>query len=186
MKTNLAESMSSKLAEVMQQYQKSQTDYKEKVKQKMVQKVRIVRPDATQTEIDNAIESGEVDKLYAKAAMDQSHLHGQAKNALAYVQDRHKDIVQLEASIQDMNQLFLDMAIMVESQGAILNIVEENTSSASADTKAAASLMGRSVTEQKKSRKKMYIIMAILLILIVVICAGTIGGTLGRVRKTDN
>lgn len=41
MRHNFAESMSGKFGEVLQQYQRAQTDYGEKIKAKMVQKVKI-------------------------------------------------------------------------------------------------------------------------------------------------
>ncbi len=57
----------------------------------------IVKPDATEEQIERVIETGEVDKLYIKTTVD---LQGQAKNALAYVEDRHRDIVAIEASVR--------------------------------------------------------------------------------------
>lgn len=41
MRHNMAESLSGKFAEVLQQYQKAQTEYGEKIKAKMIQKVKI-------------------------------------------------------------------------------------------------------------------------------------------------
>jgi syntaxin 1B/2/3 len=33
------------------------------------------------------------------------------------LQERHKDITRLETSINELHQLFMDMAVLVESQG---------------------------------------------------------------------
>jgi len=178
MRHNMAETLAGKFAEVLQQYQKAQTEYANKVKAKMAQKVRIVKPDATEEQIDTAIENGTVDKMFVQSTLDSQYLTGKAKDALAYVQDRHRDIVAIERSVRELNQLFVDMAIMVESQGVILGHVEDNVNSAVLDTGKGAEKLGDAVKLQKKGRKKMYIIIVILVIIVIIILAGSIGGAL--------
>jgi syntaxin 1B/2/3 len=177
MRSNMADSLTQRFVEVVQQYQKSQTEYRDKVKQRMTQKFKIVKPDATSEEIDQAIESGQADKLFAMSTLDQN-LHSQAKNALSYINDRHRDIMMIESSIRELHQLFVDMAVLVESGGAILDQVEVNVNSAVSDTAAGTRLMGQAIQEQKKSRKKMYILLLVLIIIIVVVLASSIGAAM--------
>ena len=49
--------------------------------------------------------------------LNRSAGHAAARNALADIQERHKDITRLETSIAELHQLFMDMAVLVESQG---------------------------------------------------------------------
>jgi len=184
MRQNMGETLTQKFAEVLRSYQTAQNEYKEKVKTRMSQKVRIVKPDATQEEIDDAIESGTADQLYRVGTLDQQHLHSQAKNALSYIQDRHREIVQIEQSILELRDLFVDMAIMVESQGAVLDTVESNVNSAILDTGSGVELMSDANKLQKKSRKKMIIIVIILIIIVVALLLGSILGALKP--GTDN
>jgi len=174
MRHNMAETLAGKFAEVLQQYQKAQTDYTNKVKTKMAQKVRIVKPDATEEQIDKAIDDGSVEYMFKQSTLDSQFLTSKAKDALAYVQERHRDIVLIEKSIRELNQLFLDMAIMVESQGVILGHVEDNVNSAVLDTGKGAHELGEAVKLQKKSRKKMYIIIVILIIIVAIIMASSL------------
>jgi len=183
MRLNMADSLTQKFADVLRSYQTAQTEYKDKVKTRMSQKVRIVKPDATQDEIDEAIESGTADQLYRVGTLDQQHLHSQAKNALSYIQDRHREIVQIEQSVLELRDLFVDMAIMVESQGAVLDVVESNVNSAILDTGAGVELMADSNKLGKKSRKKMVIILVILVIIVVALLLGSI---LGALHPTTN
>eukprot|EP01111_Echinosteliopsis_oligospora_P016105 TRINITY_DN6572_c0_g1_i2.p1 TRINITY_DN6572_c0_g1~~TRINITY_DN6572_c0_g1_i2.p1 ORF type:complete len:265 (+),score=60.09 TRINITY_DN6572_c0_g1_i2:79-873(+) len=185
MKHNMTESLTAKFAEILQQYQKSQTEYSEKIKAKMVQKFKIAKPDASMQEIEEAIQNGTSDKIFAQQQLDTQHLHGQAKNALSYINDRHREVLQIQSSVAELNQLFLDMAILVESQGAILNTIEDNVTSAVENTKGGAHLLGKAVQQEKKSRKKMWIIIGILLVLICVILASTIGAVFSRQHHTD-
>lgn len=39
-------------------------------------------------------------------------------------QERHRDITRLETSIAELHQLFLDMSVLVESQGELLDQIE--------------------------------------------------------------
>jgi len=184
MRQNMGDSLTKKFSDVLQRYQKSQTEYHDKVQLRMVQKVKIVKPDATQDEIIQSIESGQANNLFQMQTLDQN-MQSQAKNALSYINERSREIRQLEVSIRELHQLFVDMAIMVESQGVILDSIEHNVSSAVDSTSAGTSLMRGALSEQKKSRKKMYIILIIIIIVIVVILAGSIGGALSSASKTN-
>lgn len=53
-----------------------------------------------------------------------------AKEALADVQARHKDILQLEKSIRELRDMFLEMAVLVEGQGEMVNRIEYNVANA--------------------------------------------------------
>jgi t-SNARE complex subunit (syntaxin) len=178
MRRNIGDSLTQKFADVLRNYQSAQTEYRDKVKTRMSQKVRIVKPDATQDEIEHAIETGEADNLYKSNTLE---IHSQAKNALSYIQDRHKEIVQIEASVQELHDLFVDMAILVESHGAILDVVESNVNSAILDTGDGVESMRDANKYQKKGRKKMYIIILIgVIVLIVILLGGILGGLKGR------
>eukprot|EP00026_Physarum_polycephalum_P014779 Phypoly_transcript_15332.p1 GENE.Phypoly_transcript_15332~~Phypoly_transcript_15332.p1 ORF type:complete len:259 (+),score=40.09 Phypoly_transcript_15332:121-897(+) len=176
MRQNLAAALSGKFGEALRQYQEAQNEYTEKVKAKMVQKVKIVQPQATETQIEKAIETGQVDKMFVQSTLDGAQLAGQAKNALSYVKDRHRDIVAIEASVRELNQLFIDFAIIVNSSGEMLGHIEENVNSAVLHTASGAQELGKAVKEQKKSRKKMYIILFILVIIVIIVLFSTLLG----------
>lgn len=52
------------------------------------------------------------------------------KQALADVQARHHDIMKLEQSVKDLRDLFIEMAVLVESQGTMIDRIEYNVSNA--------------------------------------------------------
>jgi len=180
MRLNMADSLTQKFADVLQAYQNAQAEYKDKVKTRMSQKVKIVKPDATNAEVEQIIESGEADQLYRSGTLDQTNLHSQAKNALSYIKDRHREIVQIEQSILELHQMFVDMAIMVESHGAVLDIVETNVNSAILDTRDGTEFLGEANKTAKKSRTKMCIILVLVVAVVIALLAGLIGGLLSR------
>lgn len=47
----------------------------------------------------------------------------QAKQTLADIEARHEDIVKLETSIRELHDMFMDMAMLVESQVSIILLI---------------------------------------------------------------
>jgi len=172
-RSNMQQTLTQKFLEVAQEYQEVQTSYKNKYQEKIERQYKIAKPDATQSEIEDAIESGDSSKVFATQILD-SHLHQQAKNALAYIEARHEDIKKIEASIQQLHQLFVDMAILVDSQGEMLNQIEYNVSQSVDYIVKGNEQLVSAIKLQKKSRKKMCIIVCILLIIIIVVLAPTL------------
>jgi syntaxin 1A len=48
----------------------------------------------------------------------------QARQTLADIEARHADIIKLENSIRELHDMFMDMAMLVENQVYILNILQ--------------------------------------------------------------
>jgi t-SNARE complex subunit (syntaxin) len=169
--------LTKKFLDLMQEYQEVQTKYKNKFRERVERQYKIVKPDATQEEIDAALESGNTE-VFANQILDTKR-HEMAKDALAYIENKHKDILRLEQSIQELHQLFLDMAILVEAQGELIDQIEFNVSQSVAFTRDAVTQLQKANKEQKKSRKKMCCIIVILLVVLAILAG--IGGIIGGI-----
>jgi len=180
-RTNMHGSLTRKFLDLMAEYQELQTKYKNKEKERVERQIKIVKPDATEEEIEQVVESGTAGQIFAEQILDKRH--SQAKDALAYVENRHRDILKLEQSIQELHRLFLDMAILVEAQGELVDQIEYNVSQSVAYTKEGLNQLRGANKYARKSRKKMCIIIVILIIVVVVIAGGAIGGGLGGAKS---
>ena len=49
-------------------------------------------------------------------------------DTLAEIQERHEAMKELERSLLDLHQIFLDMAVLVEAQGEMLDNIEAQVS----------------------------------------------------------
>jgi t-SNARE complex subunit (syntaxin) len=176
-RANMHSTLTQKFLELVQEYQEVQTSYKNKYQEKIERQYKIAKPDATQSEIEDAIESGDSSKVFATQILD-SHLHQQAKNALAYIEARHADIKKIEVSIKQLHELFVDMAILVDAQGEMLNQIEYNVSQSVDYIKKGNEQLVGAIKQQKKSRKKMYILICIMVVIIIVILAPTLSTVL--------
>jgi len=178
-RTSMHGTLTKKFLDVMAEYQEIQTKYKNKFRERVERQYKIVKPNATQEEIEQALESGNT-QVFADQILDTKH--AAAKDALVYIENRHREILRLEQSIKELHQLFVDMAILVEAQGELIDQIEYNVSQSRDYVKRANEELRLANKYQKKSRKKMFILICCLLIVLALVVG--LGGILGGVFGT--
>jgi syntaxin 1B/2/3 len=85
------------------------------------------------------------------------------------IQDRHDAAKEIEKSLLELHQVFLDMAVMVEAQGEQMDDIEHHVLNASHYVKDGTKELKGAKGYQKSSRKWMCIGIILLLIIILVI-----------------
>ncbi|KAI3993831.1 hypothetical protein MKX01_002844 [Papaver californicum] len=116
--------------------------------------------------IDHLIETGESEQIFQKAIQEQGR--GQILGTLAEIQERHETVKELEGKLLDLQQIFLDMAVMVEAQGEILDNIESQVSNAVDHVNMGNNALQKAKKKQKSSRKWTCIAILILLIIIII------------------
>ncbi len=104
--------LSRKFVEVMTEYNRTQTDYRERCKQRIQRQLEIQGRSTTNEELEHMLEQGNASVFTQGIMMDTT----EAKRTLAEIESRHEDIRKLEESIKELHDMFLDMAMLVESQ----------------------------------------------------------------------
>ncbi|PRP78944.1 hypothetical protein PROFUN_13238 [Planoprotostelium fungivorum] len=122
-RVNAFNSLKSKFFETARHYEESQLNARNKEKESIERRIKIVNPSATQEEVDEMIELGE--NVFEQKTLDKKR-HAEAKEALEKVEDQRIQLHQLEQSIMELHQLFLDMALLVDEQGEMINVIEAN------------------------------------------------------------
>ena len=92
--------------------------------------------------------------------------------------------MKLERSITELHQLFVDMAVLVESQGELLNQIEHNVEQAVGFVASGVDELNTASEYQKASRKKMMIICCIIVV-IGGIAAAIAGGVVSMRQKSS-
>ncbi|CAO3643898.1 unnamed protein product [Cunninghamella blakesleeana] len=87
-----------KFLEIIQQYQDMERTYDKKYRQRIERQIRIVKPNATQEEIEEIIDSDQSDQIFTQSLM-QAGRTNQARAVLSEVQERHEDIKRIEKTI---------------------------------------------------------------------------------------
>jgi t-SNARE complex subunit (syntaxin) len=165
---NMHATLTKKFMETMQDYQDCQTKYKNKYQETVKRQFKIVKPDATQDEVDQVLEGGG-DQIFTEHML--ASRNAQARAALEDVQEKHKDIQRLESSIQELHQLFVDLSVLVESQGELLDTIEYSVSQSLSYTKTGVQELEKANEYAAKSRKKMCILIVIFMVVLVFVAA---------------
>ncbi|EYC36026.1 hypothetical protein Y032_0944g3150 [Ancylostoma ceylanicum] len=104
--------LSRRFVEVMTDYNKTQTDYRERCKGRIQRQLDIAGKQVGDEDLEEMIESGNPGVFTQGIITDTQ----QAKQTLADIEARHNDIMKLESSIRELHDMFMDMAMLVESQ----------------------------------------------------------------------
>ncbi|KAK8921425.1 Syntaxin-related protein KNOLLE [Platanthera zijinensis] len=121
-------------------------------------------------------ETGEV-PLEAAAEKMISEGKSVALSSAHEIRDQHKAAKEVEGSLLELHQVFLDMAIIVEAQGEKMDDIEHHVKSAAHYVRGGAKELNSTKTYQRSSRKCFLIagILLLVLIMLVVIPVATTG-----------
>ncbi|XP_035600304.1 syntaxin-3-like isoform X2 [Oncorhynchus keta] len=166
--------LSRKFVEVMTKYNEAQVDFRERSKGRIRRQLEITGKATTDEELEEMLEGGNA-AVFTSGIMDS----GISKQALSEIEARHKDIVRLESSIKELHDMFVDIAMLVESQGDIVNNIEVQVSKAVDHIVVAKTETKKAIQYQSKARKKTIIIAVVCTVLAVLILAIILSQTVG-------
>ncbi|RFU78861.1 syntaxin 1b 2 3 [Trichoderma arundinaceum] len=153
---------------VITKYQTVESEFQAAVKQQMGRQYRIVRPDATEEEVQAAVDDTSNGQIFSQALM-QSDRQGRARAALSAVQDRHKELLKIEQQMTELFQLMQDLdTLVVQQEEAIVDIdrkgeeIVENLDKGNEEIAVA-------VTTARATRKKKWICLGIVVAIIVIV-----------------
>ncbi|XP_056637067.1 syntaxin-1A isoform X5 [Diorhabda carinulata] len=165
--------LSRKFVEVMTEYNRTQTDYRERCKGRIQRQLEITGRQTTNEELEEMLEQGNPAVFTQGIIMETQ----QAKQTLADIEARHADIIKLENSIRELHDMFMDMAMLVENQGELVDRVEYHVENAQTHVQQGRTELIQAEGYQTKARKKLIyiiILIAILLAVIAIILASTL------------
>ncbi|XP_014678353.1 PREDICTED: syntaxin-12-like isoform X2 [Priapulus caudatus] len=100
----------------------------------------------------------------------QSQAQAQLEDVdLDLLQERETAVRRLEEDIQDVNQIFKDLGMMVHEQGEVIDSIEANVETATIHVEEGTSSLRKAAEHQSKSRKKALAILLVTLIIILVL-----------------
>uniref|UniRef100_A0A8K9Y6P2 Syntaxin-1B n=1 Tax=Oncorhynchus mykiss TaxID=8022 RepID=A0A8K9Y6P2_ONCMY len=166
--------LSRKFVEVMTEYNTTQSKYRDRCKDRIQRQLEITGRTTTNEELEDMLESGKLAIFTDDIKMDSQI----DKQALNEIETRHTEIIKLENSIRELHDMFVDMAMLVESQGEMIDRIEYNVEHSVDFVERAVSDTKKAVKYQSQARKKKLMIIVCCTILGVVL-ASTIGGYLG-------
>ncbi|KAJ8251782.1 hypothetical protein GJAV_G00225380 [Gymnothorax javanicus] len=166
--------LSRKFVEVMTEYNTTQSKYRDRCKDRIQRQLEITGRTTTNEELEDMLESGKLAIFTDDIKMDSQ----MTKQALNEIETRHTEIIKLENSIRELHDMFVDMAMLVESQGEMIDRIEYNVEHSVDYVERAVSDTKKAVKYQSQARKKKIMII-ICCVVLGVILASSIGGTMG-------
>ncbi|CAG8654894.1 11266_t:CDS:2 [Gigaspora margarita] len=138
--------------ETLQKYQNIEYQNRQKYRARMERQYKIVKPQATQEEIDAALDNDESGQFFAQSLLNSTR-YGAAKDALREVQERHDDIKKIEKTISELVNLFQEMQMLVEAQDAPIAAIEEHAVQVTKDMESGVQHVEKALESAKGARK---------------------------------
>jgi len=166
---NLCNTLTRKFIDEMKLYQSSQQKYKADMKKKAERQILSMKEDATPEEVEEIMRSeGGRDQLFQQKIL-AGGVNDQIKQTYTHVATKYQDVLALEQSVAELQQMFLDFALLTEQQGELIDQIEYNVKSAADYVEDANVQVYTAIEYQKSSRKKQCCIIVIVIILTFVI-----------------
>ncbi|XP_074282204.1 syntaxin-132-like [Silene latifolia] len=165
----LKKKLRDKMAEFQTLRENVHDEYREVVERRVY---TVTGQRADEETIDRLIETGNSEQIFQKAIQEQGR--GQVMDTLAEIQERHDAVRDVERKLLELQQIFLDMAVLVDAQGDVLDNIESQVKNAVDHVNSGNTALQRAKSLQKNSRKWMCIAIIILLIIVAVIVVGVL------------
>ncbi|KAI9645219.1 hypothetical protein NHQ30_005953 [Ciborinia camelliae] len=167
-----------KLKQTMETYKAKEMDFEHKIRDQMRREYRIVNPDATDAEVNDAVPNAEPQQMFQQALMT-SNRQGQANTTLNAVRQRNEAIKKIEQDIIQIAELFSEMEnLVVQQEAAVVNIEMKGEEVVENMDKGVQQMDTAIVSARSRNRKKWYclgicvIIVAIIAIALAVYFTG--------------
>ncbi|KAI8374159.1 t-SNARE [Radiomyces spectabilis] len=151
MRRTQVDAVRKRFMETIQRYQDIERSYRQKYRQRVERQIRIVKPEATEQEIDQWIDSDDSPQIFAQSLMQTSR-RGQARAVLSEVQTRHDDIKKIEKTIVELHQLFMDMQMLVEQQGEVITQIDQHAEQTQQDLEKGNTFITKAIKSAKATR----------------------------------
>ncbi|XP_059567796.1 syntaxin-2-like [Myotis daubentonii] len=163
--------LSRKFVDVMAEFNEAQTVFWDRSKGRIQRQLEITGKTTTDEELETMLESG-------NPSIFTSDSHS-TRQALNEIESRHKDIKRLETSIRELHEMFMGMAMFVETQGEMINNIEKNVMNTADYVEHAKEETKKVIMYQSKARRKKWIPVAVAVVLVAVV-ALIIGLSVGK------
>uniref|UniRef100_A0A0C9RQX8 TSA: Wollemia nobilis Ref_Wollemi_Transcript_22028_1300 transcribed RNA sequence n=1 Tax=Wollemia nobilis TaxID=56998 RepID=A0A0C9RQX8_9CONI len=169
MTATLKKKLKDRISDFQALRQMIQDEYREVVERRVF---TVTGTKADEETIERLIETGDSEQIFQKAIQEQGR--GQIMDTLAEIQERHDAVKDIEKKLLELHQIFMDMAVLVESQGEMLDNIENQVSNAVDHVQSGTVALQKAKSLQRSSRKWMCIAIIILLIIVAIIVVAVI------------
>ncbi|XP_027856886.1 syntaxin-11a [Xiphophorus couchianus] len=115
-------SLTSAFHEAISEFNEAEMIQRENCKNRIQRQAEIMGKEVSREQIDEMIETGKCN-IFTDNLLQEGRT---ARSALNEIENRHKELLELESRIRDIHELFFQLALLVEEQGSMLDNIEAN------------------------------------------------------------
>lgn len=161
-----------RLNQAVESYQKVQVSFRQDSEAQMARQYRIVRPDATEAEVREAVQDTSNQQIFSQALI-QSDRRGDAQKVSQMVRARHEEIQKIERDFVELAEMFRDLEALVVQQEPAVTQIEQRGEEVREDMVKANDQMGEAIVKARsRNRKKWWclgISVGIIVIIVVIV-----------------
>ena len=165
-----------KLKTAINEYQQVDRDFRHKLSAQMERQYRIVRPDASDQEVQEAIQDTSNNQVFSQAVgtslfylrpclhipqLLSQNRRGQSQSALRAVQGRHEAIQKIERQMIELAQLFQDMEAAVVQQEPAIEHIDNKAEDTVVHLDKGNEQLNSAVDKARSARRKKWICLGI-------------------------
>lgn len=158
MRLNLYHTHLRRLNQVMNGYNQASHDFKKALKDRTRRQLAYVDQNIPQEKLDEIIDSGHAEQVLSEVLISE-----ELDDVVRDIENRHQGIIKLEQQVQEVYQLFQDLATLVDMQQETLDHIEHRVSLAKGYAEKAQEELVKGEEYQVKARRRLICIMMILL-----------------------
>ncbi|XP_022162379.1 syntaxin-like isoform X1 [Myzus persicae] len=170
------------LVEALAEFNAEQIIYKEKCEERMQKVVSIAKAEISNDQFDELVSQGNYSAVFNGNIIAETL---EARSTLQEVQDRHLELLKLEKSIQELRDMFVEMAMLVEKQGDIINSIEQHVLRAGEAAENAKVETKKAVIYTSKARVKKIVLMMICACVVLCMVAWLYSSFFGNDETTE-
>ncbi|CEO99826.1 t-SNARE coiled-coil homology domain-containing protein [Plasmodiophora brassicae] len=163
MRENLLASHAARFQKSMQAFQDATTAFNDAVKTRIARQAKIVKPDITDEEMEQVVQGGNPSAILQDA---MSAGDGEMTETMRQIEEKHQKMLEIEQGVKELQELFNDMAVLVDLQGETLNVIERNVAETKSYAHQGETSLQKAEVYQASARKKKMIILLILMIIV--------------------
>ncbi|KAG9282954.1 syntaxin-11b.1 [Astyanax mexicanus] len=145
--------LSNNFRDAMMEYNETEMSHKETCKMHIQRQMEIVGREVTGEQIEEMLETGQWN-IFSENVLPEGKT---ARSALTQIESRHQDLIDLEKRIKSVHEVFLDVAMLVEEQGPMMDYIFTNVQKTDAMLGEALIRLGRAKRHDSNNPfKKMF------------------------------
>jgi len=152
----------------MQEFQQVDGEFRRALQEQMRRQYKIVRSDASESEIREAVEDTTSTQVFSQALL-QSGRQQHVRSAMEAVESRHVAIQKIERQVIELAQLFEDMNVQVLQQEPVVTQINQQSEVVHENVNQANTQLDGAISKARAANRKKWYCLGIALLIIIII-----------------